>query len=79
MRRLSLGKKLFNSVLVIFLAFAAAFIVFQQVRERQYKVAYLNQQLQDYNGRMNDALKYIGNHSEKNLSAYIHTHTLLKI
>lgn len=76
MRRLSLGKKLFNSVLVIFLAFAAAFIVFQQVRERQYKVAYLNQQLQDYNGRMNDALKYIGNHSEKNLSAYIHTHPI---
>ncbi|MCH4251568.1 MAG: ATP-binding protein [Prevotella sp.] len=76
MHKLSLGKKLFYSVLAIFLAFAAAFIAFQQVREKQYKIAYLNQRLQDYNGRMNEALKYIGNHSEKSVSDYVHTHPI---
>ena len=76
MHKLSLGKKLFYIVLAIFLAFAAAFIAFQQVREKQYKIAYLNQRLQDYNGRMNEALKYIGNHSEKSVSDYVHTHPI---
>jgi hypothetical protein len=76
MLKLSIGKKLFYSVLTIFLTFVATFITFQQIREKQYKIAYLNQRLQDYNARMNDALQYIGNLSEKDLSAYVRSHSI---
>ncbi len=46
---LSIGSKLYFSVLLLFLVFAVAFIVFQQYRERQYKVETLNIKLQDIN------------------------------
>lgn len=48
-KQLSIGSKLYFSVLLLFLLFAVAFIVFQQYRERQYKVETLNIKLQDIN------------------------------
>lgn len=54
--RLSIGTKLYLSVLLLFLVFAVAFIVFQQYREKQYKVATLNLRLQDNNERLHDIL-----------------------
>lgn len=48
-RRLSIGNKLYFSVLSLFLVFAVAFIVFQQYRERQYKIETLNTKLQAVN------------------------------
>ena len=35
MRRLSVGQRLYFSVMAVFLIFAAGFIIFQPIRERQ--------------------------------------------
>jgi len=45
----SVGRKLYFSVLAVFLVFAVSFIVFQQVREKQYKISTLTLQLANYN------------------------------
>ena len=57
-RRFSIGKKIYVSVLSLFLIFAIAFIVFQQYRERQYKVETLTLRLQDCNDQIHDALMF---------------------
>ena len=48
----SFSRKLFLSVISLFLAFAACFIVYQYQREKEYKIELLNLQLQDYNERL---------------------------
>ncbi len=53
-RRQTIGNRLYLSVLSLFLVFAAAFIVFQQYREKQYKVEMLDMRLQDYNNHMHE-------------------------
>ncbi len=55
-RKLTIGTRLYLSVLSLFLLFAVAFMVFQQYREKQYKVDTLNLRLQDYNNQMHEAL-----------------------
>src|SRR5574344_236899 len=55
----SVGRKLFLSVVGVFVLFAVSFIIFQQSRERQYKIDALQQHLQDYNIRVHDALHYL--------------------
>ena len=45
---LSFSRKLFLSVISLFLVFAACFIAYQYQREREYKVELLDMQLQDY-------------------------------
>lgn len=52
MKTTTVGKKLFFSVLAIFLVFAVCFIVFQQARERQYKIGILDTRLEDFNRRL---------------------------
>ena len=52
MTKLSVGKQLFWGTLLLFLAFAIMFIVFQQQREKQFKIDVLNLHLQDYNYRL---------------------------
>ena len=47
MTKLSVGKQLFWGTLLLFLAFAIMFIVFQQQREKQFKIDVLNIHLQD--------------------------------
>lgn len=74
MDKTSVGKRLYISVLAVFLLFAAAFIIFQQAREKQFKIDTLNLKLQDYNVRMYDALHYIGRHDEAALDGYFRTH-----
>ncbi|MGI6223279.1 MAG: sensor histidine kinase [Prevotella sp.] len=49
MRRITVGQRLYLSVMAVFLVFAAGFIIFQQIRERQYKVEMFNTRLQDFN------------------------------
>ena len=46
---LSFSRKLFLSVISLFLVFAICFIAYQYQREREYKIELLNTQLQDYN------------------------------
>ena len=74
--RISVGTKLYLSVLSVFLVFAVAFIVFQQTREKQYKVDTLNLKLQDYNTRMEEYLHLFPDYSEQALDAYVKSHNM---
>lgn len=76
MRKISVGTRLYASVMAIFLLFAIAFIVFQQVREKQYKIELLNEKLQNYNKQLADAMKYMGKADETTLDSYVKTHRL---
>lgn len=74
MEKISVGQRLLASVLAVFLVFAIAFIIFQQNREKEFKIDMLNTQLQDYNDRMNEALQSTGKWDEKSLSEYVKRH-----
>lgn len=74
MHRTSVGTRLYVSVLSVFIVFAAAFIIFQHAREREYKVNTLNMKLQDYNARMIESLQYLGDRSEKTIDRYVASH-----
>jgi signal transduction histidine kinase len=74
MKQLSVGNKLYLSVVSIFIAFAVAFIIFQYNREKQYKADMLNLHLQGYNDHMNLWLTLSGNKSEQALSEYVRQH-----
>lgn len=76
MRKISVGTRLYVSIMAIFLLFAIAFIVFQQVREKQYKIELLNEKLQNYNKQLADAMKYMGKTDETTLDSYVKTHRL---
>ena len=79
MERISVGHKLYLSVLPLFLIFAVLFIVFQQYRERAFKISTLNMELQNYNYRLEDVLHYNGNHNEKTINKFVqrnHMHGL---
>lgn len=76
MRKISVGTRLYISIMAIFLLFAIAFIVFQQVREKQYKIELLNEKLQNYNKQLADAMKYMGKTDETTLDSYVKTHSL---
>ena len=72
---LSFSRKLFLSVISLFLVFAICFIAYQYQREREYKIELLNTQLQDYNSRLYERL----NNSaaiEEVTSKYIREHAL---
>lgn len=75
-KKLSIGNKLYLSVLSLFLLFAVAFIVFQQYREKQYKVETLNLRLQDYNNQMHEALVSGGKINAAWLNDYLTRHAI---
>lgn len=75
---LSFSRKLFLSVISLFLVFAACFMAYQYQREKEYKIELLHTQLQDYNARLHEKLdsttlskellnKYIREHAMKDL------------
>jgi len=76
MKRISVGQQLYIGVISVFLLFAIAFIIYQQAREKHYKIEMLNLRLQDYNARMDEDLHYLGNKNEKTLQKYIDSHPL---
>lgn len=53
---LSFSRKLFLSVISLFLVFAACFLAYQYQREKEYKIELLHNQLQDYNNRLYEKL-----------------------
>ena len=76
------SKKLFFSVISIFIAFAVCFIIYQYHREKEYKIGLLNTELQDYNLRLSEKLgssyfakdtvdKYISINAKKELRVTI--------
>lgn len=54
-RRLSVGTRVYLGVLATFLLFAFTFIIYQQQREKDYKVSVLDARLQDFNVQMSEA------------------------
>ena len=73
---MGIGRRIYLSVLSAFVLFAMAFIVFQQNREKQYKIDNLNLRLQDYNARLHDWLQFAGTTDERSLDRYVATHAL---
>ena len=55
------GRKLYISVLAVFLVFAVSFIVFQQMREKQYKISTLTMKLENYNALLEEDLSLAQN------------------
>ena len=56
MNRRNVGRQLYVSVLAVFLVFAVSFIVFQQAREKQYKISTLTMKLENYNALLAEDL-----------------------
>ena len=54
---LTFSRKLFLSVISLFLVFATCFMAYQYQREKEYKVELLDLQLQDYNERLYQELR----------------------
>ncbi len=73
-RNTSVGRKLYISILSVFLLFAGAFIVFQQLREKQFKIDMLDLRLQNYNTYMHEWLTRTTDRSEKNIDDYVVGH-----
>ena len=57
MRKLSIGHKLYVSIMAVFLTYSVAFIIFQQNREKQYKIDTLELKLQMFNQQMAENLE----------------------
>lgn len=76
---LSFSKKLFLSVITLFIAFAICFMAFQYRREKEYKIELLNTQLQNYNDRLNDFLQLQDTLNVLKLDKYVHEHTLKEL
>lgn len=72
--RISIGTKLYLSVLSVFLVFAVAFIVFQQAREKQFKIDTLNMKLQFFNKQMEGFYSSSSNHTELTFDNYVRKH-----
>ncbi|MCI7182931.1 MAG: ATP-binding protein [Prevotella sp.] len=77
--RISVGTKLYFSVLSLFLLFAVSFIIFQQTREKQYKIDTLNLKLQDYNSRMAEFYSNTTDRSETVLNNYVRRHYMSRL
>lgn len=50
------GRKLYLMVLTVFLVFAVSFIMFQQTREKQYKISTITMKLENYNALLAEDL-----------------------
>lgn len=72
---MKVGNRLYLSVLCVFLLFAAAFIGFQQIREKQYKIKTLDIRLQNYNERMSEWMDYADTTDSRTIGEYISTHS----
>ena len=74
MRLLTFSRKLFLSVITLFIAFAACFMLLQYQREKSYKTELLNMQLQNYNEQLYEYMVDAG--SVDSLKNYIMTHMI---
>ena len=72
---LPFGKRLFLSVIVLFIAFSTCFVLFQYQREKLYKSEVLNIQLQSYNAQLFDFVTSHGT-SADTLRHYVRTHII---
>ena len=63
--KMTIGRRMYLSILTLFAVFAVLFIVFQQYREKEYKIETLNLQLQNFNSNMIEALGLTENENYK--------------
>ncbi len=67
---LTFSRKLFLSVILLFLVFAGSFLAYQYHREKEYKIELLDTKLQDYNARLYEHME--GNlHLTDTLNQYL--------
>jgi len=59
-RRINAGRTMYVVILLLFLLFAVLFLIFQQVREREFKVAMIDGHLQDYNIMLERGMRRVG-------------------
>ena len=71
----SFSRKLFFSVISIFILFALSFVAYQYQREKDFKIEYLNTKLQDYNDRLYEKLRG-STEIEKTLNGYINMYEI---
>ena len=64
---MTVGRRMYASILTTFALFAVLFIVFQQYREKEYKIETLNLRLQDFNVRLGEELEQDG----KDIDEYV--------
>lgn len=76
MRRISVGQRLYASILGVFLLFTVAFMLFQHEREKQYKTDTLNIKLQSYNIHLADVIGYIGKADGQALDSFVRKHNM---
>ena len=76
MKTTSVGTRLYISVLAVFAIFAAAFIIFQHAREREYKIDTLDIRLQDYNTALAESFDGDTTQLSVKTSAYAAEHRL---
>lgn len=78
-RLLPFSKRLFLSVVMLFLIFASCFLVFQYHREKIYKTNLLNTRLQNYNDQLADYISYTCKHEHltdnQDIALYLTNHT----
>ena len=55
-KKSKLGRRLYFGVLAVFLVFAVSFIIFQQAREKQFKISTLTLKLSNYNALLEEDL-----------------------
>lgn len=72
---LSFSRKLFLSVISLFLVFVLCFIAYQYQREREYKIELLDTKLQDYNSRLYERISRQKLDNET-INDYINDHIL---
>ena len=75
-RMISFSRRLFFSVLLLFLSFAACFLVYQYQREKMFKIEILNTRLQAYNRQMYERLSESGQiWNDSIMDRYVKLHT----
>ncbi len=72
-KAISVGNKLYLTVLSLFLVFAVAFIVFQQSREKQYKIGLLEARLESLNARVHEAVHGMQQPVDSTSAALVHS------
>lgn len=72
-KAISVGNKLYLTVLSLFLVFAVAFIVFQHSREKQYKIGLLEARLESFNAQVHEAVHGKQQPVDSTLAALVHS------
>lgn len=75
-RMISFSRRLFFSVLLLFLSFAACFLIYQYQREKVFKMEILNTKLQAYNRQMYERMVESGQTwNDSTMARYVKLHT----